>query len=100
MPLLITNYLFIIIAYYLFFSGNAIFVIEPHDILPLSIFAFNDILKGLKGHKCIGCITSICFYVPMMKHIYTWVGAKSADKNNITTMLKNGFSPVLCPGKN
>ena len=55
-------------------------------------------MGGLKGHQCLGCVTSICFYIPIMKHIYTWVRAKSADKKNLIEMLQKGCSPVLCPG--
>ena len=80
------------------FEGPAIFAIEPHDILPLSIFAYNDCLGGLNGHNCVGCVTSVCFYVPIMKHIYSWVNARSADKKNMVSMIKSGLSPVLCPG--
>ena len=29
-------------------SGPAIFALEPHDVLPLSVFAFNDQIKNLK----------------------------------------------------
>lgn len=80
------------------FLGPSIFAIEPHDILPLSIFAFNDCLGGIRGHKCLGCVTSLCFYVPLMKHVYSWVCARSADRNNLLSMLDRGCSPVLCPG--
>jgi len=31
--------------------GPAIFALEPHDALPISIFAFNDCLRGFGGHK-------------------------------------------------
>jgi len=79
-------------------AGPSIFAIEPHDLLPLSIFAFNDCLRGLKGHTCLGCVTSFAFYMPIIKHIYTWVNAVPADKSNLRKMLKNGISPVLCPG--
>lgn len=60
--------------------GPAVFALEPHDVLPLSIFAFNDCLGGLPGQKCLGCVTSACFSVPLMRHIYTWVNAYSVDK--------------------
>lgn len=78
--------------------GPSIIALEPHDVLPLSIFAFNTVLKGLKGHNCLGCVTSACFQVPIMKHIYTWVNAVSVDKKTMIKALENGFSPVLCPG--
>lgn len=79
-------------------SGTAIFAIEPHDVLPLSIIGFNDCLKGIPGHRCLGIVTSFCFNMPFMKHIYTWVNAASADKKNIIRMIKSGISPVICPG--
>ena len=78
--------------------GPAVFALEPHDVLPLSIFAFNDCLEGLPGQKCLGCVTSACFSVPIMRHIYTWVNAYSVDKKSLIKMLSTGISPVLCPG--
>ena len=34
-----------------FLIGPAIFAMEPHDVLPLSIFSFNDCLGAVKNHK-------------------------------------------------
>lgn len=34
----------------------------------------------------------------MMRHVYTWCGADSVDRNDIETNLKDGMSIVLCPG--
>lgn len=75
-----------------------IFVLEPHDVLPVSIFAFCEYLKLIPGHKVIGCLTSACFAVPLMRHIFTWGTASSVDKKNIEKLLKNGYSVSLCPG--
>ena len=58
----------------------ALFAIEPHDVLPLSITGFNDCLGGLPGHKCRGIVTSFAFSLPFMKHIYTWVNASSVSR--------------------
>jgi 2-acylglycerol O-acyltransferase 2 len=79
-------------------SGIAIFAMEPHDVLPLSIFAFNNSLSSIKGHTMLGCLTGAAFNVPLMRHIYTWVDANSIDKKNIIRMLKANNSVVLCPG--
>lgn len=79
-------------------SGPAVFALEPHHVLPLSIFAFNDYLKGFSGHNCIGCVTGAAFKVPLMRHVYTWVNAASVDKKNLVKMLDEGISPVICPG--
>ena len=31
--------------------GPALFALEPHDVLPLSIFAYNDTIRGFSGHR-------------------------------------------------
>lgn len=79
-------------------SGVAIFALEPHDVLPLSIFALNDFFGGIKGHSTLGCLTGACFKIPLMRHMYTWVNAHSIDKKSVQKMLANKISPVLCPG--
>lgn len=78
--------------------GQAIFALEPHHVLPLSIVSFNDCARGFTGHKSLGCITSICFKIPLMRHVYTWINAYSVDKKDLIWMLNKGMSPVLCPG--
>lgn len=79
-------------------SGPAIFAIEPHHVLPLSIVGLNDSIRGFSGHKSLGCITSICFKIPLMRHMYTWINAYSVDKKDMLWMLRKGISPVMCPG--
>ena len=78
----------------------AFFVLEPHDVLPLSMIAFNENTGAMAsvGHKCLGCITSICFAVPLMRSFYSWAGAVPATPKVINSMLSNGISPCLCPG--
>jgi len=78
----------------------AFFVLEPHDVLPLSIISFSDATESMTkvGHSCMGCITSVCFSVPFMRHFYSWAKAVPATPAVINGMLKNGISPCLCPG--
>jgi 2-acylglycerol O-acyltransferase 2 len=76
----------------------AIFAFEPHDFLPISICCLNDCLQAVPGHKCIGCASSAVFRVPIMRHISTWINACNADREQIISLLEDGFSPVLCPG--
>ena len=78
-------YRFIIITSAPFFvqvraCGPAIVAMEPHDVLPLSICGFSNDFQGLPGHTCVACVTSFCFKLPVMKHIYTWVGATAVEK--------------------
>lgn len=79
-------------------SSPSFFVLEPHDVLPLSIMAFNDTTGTIKGHKCLGCITSFCFMIPFMRHIYSWAQAVPATKEVINDALSRGISPCICPG--
>lgn len=72
-------------------SGPAIWSIEPHDILPLGLFAMSDYLGYFPGHKMMGCLTSACFIVPGMKQVYTWASACSVDKKNIQKLLETGM---------
>jgi hypothetical protein len=53
-------------------AGPSIFVLEPHGVLPLGIFALSDVVGALRGHRGIGCISSACFLVPLMRHVFTW----------------------------
>lgn len=78
--------------------NQAIFAMEPHDVLPLGIFSFNKSLNVLPSYELWGCITGACFKIPIMKHVYTWCSAVSVDKKSIKSMLRRGISPCICPG--
>ena len=75
----------------------AIFALEPHDVLPISLSFFQP-SGTIPGHECAGLITSVCFLIPIIRHVYTWSNAQSVDKNNIIKLIQNGISPALCPG--
>jgi diacylglycerol O-acyltransferase 2, plant len=79
-------------------SGPAIFAIEPHDILPLTYVAFHPSVRAIPGHTVWGGITSMCFLVPFLKHMYSWVCAASVDKQTILSLIREGISPLICPG--
>ena len=77
---------------------QVLYALEPHDVLPLSIFVFNDNLNAFPGQKCLGCITGACFNIPLMRHMYTWVNATDVGKKNVLKLIADGISPVICPG--
>lgn len=79
-------------------SSPAIFASEPHDVLPICMFGFNQALNAVPGHNCAGLVTSIVFSIPILKHVWSWAGAYSVDKKSMIGFLKKGWSPVLCPG--
>ena len=78
--------------------GPGIFILEPHDVLPISLFTMSHYLDLVKGHKCVGCVTGICFKLPLMKHVYSWVSATSVDGANVRKLMDTGHSPTICPG--
>jgi 2-acylglycerol O-acyltransferase 2 len=79
-------------------SGPGIFNIEPHDVMPLALFCFSDYLGHNTGHKNVGCLSGICFLIPLMKHVYTWASAQSVSKSNVKRLMDQGYSPTICPG--
>ena len=79
-------------------TGPALFSMEPHDILPVSIFSFSGILSYFPGHNARGCLSSACFMLPGMRHIYTWGEATDVNKKTIMRNLAKGYSLALCPG--
>lgn len=79
-------------------AGPSIFLIEPHDVMPVGLFCFSDSLGYNTGHKNVGCLSGACFLVPLMKHVYTWASAQSVSKKNVKRLLEEGYSPTICPG--
>ena len=76
----------------------AIMCLEPHDVLPVTFFAFANSLGYFGKHKMRGCVSGAIFNVPFMRHIYTWAESTSVDRDNIRKILSDGGSPALCPG--
>ena len=77
-------------------SGPALFAVEPHGVLPISVYWGS--LNILKNHKMLCCLSSSILKVPMMKHFLTWTGAISADKPTMLKYMKDGYSLNICPG--
>ena len=69
-------------------SKVAIVSLEPHDVLPVSIFAFAASLGYFHVQKLVGCLSGSCFSVPFMRHFYTWAKATSVDKKNLQKLCK------------
>ena len=79
---------------------NVIYALEPHDILPIGIFTLSsavveavDVSKPRRGG-----MASILFYLPFVKHVYTWCDAVPADRSTLTECLNDRQSIMICPG--
>ena len=78
-------------------EDKCIFVIEPHDVLPLGLCGFHRSLHCLK-HNIVAGVSSACFAIPLMRHMYTWLRCGKVSKNALVGVLNSGDSVVLCPG--
>lgn len=76
----------------------AILTTEPHDILPVGLCIFSDTIGHFPNHKVRGCLTSACYSIPGMKHIYTWADATDINKETIKRLINEGSTPTICPG--
>ena len=72
-------------------AGPSIFLIEPHDVMPLGLFCLVIPLDITQLQEC-GLPLSACFMVPLMKHVYTWASAQSVAKKNEETHRGGLFS--------
>jgi len=83
-------------------SGKtAIFAIEPHDVLPFSVFAFNPVLNHIPGEmgKTMKILmTGAVFKLPLMKHVYSWVGGLPVDKKTFRSQLAKNKGTGFVPG--
>lgn len=79
-------------------SSPALFALEPHGVLPLGMGAFYPGYTGFTGHRVMSFITSVCFKLPLMRHIYTWMAAGAIEKKNLQRFMNLKYSPVICPG--
>jgi len=79
----------------------AIFALEPHDILPYPVFCFSPCLKripGKVGETGSALMTSSVFYIPFIRHVYTWVNGHPVDKHTFRSRLMRQESLSFVPG--
>ena len=43
-------------------------------------------------------MTGVLFEIPIIKHVYTWMGASSVAKKRMLKLNEAGYSVVICPG--
>lgn len=79
-------------------AGPVVIALEPHDVLPFSIFAFSRYLSLVPGRRAVGLMTGAVFWLPGMKQVYHAVSAGSVSKANFVAELKRGASVTLVPG--
>lgn len=82
-------------------NKGAIFPVEPHHVLPFNVFIFNQSLQNIPGRigsTGTALLTGAVFKLPIMRNIYTWIGAFSVDKKTFAGRLSRGESVAFVPG--
>ncbi|WIA15065.1 hypothetical protein OEZ85_001763 [Tetradesmus obliquus] len=86
------------------FSRDTSYVIglEPHSALPTampSTFSLQSTLlpDGLRG-RTHGLASSICFQIPLVRHLYWWIGIRPITRHSMRRLLHKRRNVVLVPG--
>jgi len=78
--------------------GVSLIALIPHDVLPVGIFWINEFVEVLPNKRVMGAMTSVLFRIPIIRHVYSWLGATTADRKNCLSLFASGHSVTLNPG--
>ncbi|CAM6113549.1 unnamed protein product [Calypogeia fissa] len=79
-------------------NRSYVLAVEPHSVLPISIVVLTTHYGLMPFTKVKACATTIIFWTPVLRHIWTWMGLIPASKSSIRKHLHNGYSTILIPG--
>lgn len=83
-------------------GAKVVMGLEPHSVLPISVIAFHagmpHLPKELDKPNRAALASSAIFRVPLVKHLWSWLGLQSVDKKNMKRLLDEDNSVLLIPG--
>ncbi|KAJ7547421.1 hypothetical protein O6H91_04G003300 [Diphasiastrum complanatum] len=79
-------------------NRSYVVVLEPHSILPLGVLAFLEYSDLFPLKKVRVLVTSTALGTPVLRHIWTWMGAMPASGEAFRKLLCSGISGVIVPG--
>lgn len=85
-------------------SGPYVIAYEPHSVLPQGMCIFSHIKKpaslafpqSLHGTAIL--VSNAIFWVPVVRHLWWWLGCRPVSRASISKLLDQGCSVALCPG--
>jgi len=84
--------------------GPWVIAYEPHGVLPQGMCIFNHVDKPacLGFHPTLNgtaiMVSNSIFRVPIMRHLWWWLGCRPVSRPSIERLLAQGTSIALCPG--
>lgn len=81
----------------------AVIGLEPHSVLPLSIVAFGNYFFFTESTpECVrssrALATGTIFVIPVLKHLWSWLGMDAISRRAMKTLLDDGRSVLIIPG--
>jgi hypothetical protein len=77
---------------------KCIFALHPHGVISFHMFYMlkegGDFTNLFQKVKTYGLVSSLIFYIPIIREIAIWLGCVESTKNIIT----KGYSPIIIPG--
>eukprot|EP00249_Psilotum_nudum_P010255 c22431_g1_i1 orf=312-1268(+) len=82
------------------FDPNRAYIIaaEPHSILPIGILVLCNYSGHMPFAKMKALASSIVFFIPFLRHIWSWLGLVPASMNLLLKLLKSGYTCIIIPG--
>eukprot|EP00249_Psilotum_nudum_P008817 c21524_g1_i1 orf=168-1151(+) len=82
------------------FDPNQAYLIavEPHSVLPLGIVALSNYTGYMPFTRTKILATSVIFFIPIVRHLWSWLGLVPASMKVALKQLMAGYTCVVIPG--